>query len=154
MGSVPSLDHQIRIRAFEWLAEQTAIHGDVLPRQLLAEGMKFEGERVPLLGPAGIFRPKYAAYPLSITTVPNSPYDDSFSGTNLLAYRYRGADPHHRDNLGLRRALEDRIPLIYFIGLVPGRYVAMWPVYVVGDEPSALTFTVAVDDLAASVESR
>jgi hypothetical protein len=36
--------------------------------------------------------------------------------------------------------------LIYFHGIVPGLYVAEWPVYIVGDDPSRLTFTVSVDD--------
>lgn len=31
-------DKRIRAAAFEWLAEQVAIHGDVLPRDLLAAG--------------------------------------------------------------------------------------------------------------------
>src|SRR5262249_23227676 len=33
-----------------------------------------------------------------------------------------------------------------FHGIVPGRYMASWPVYIVGDDPAALTFRVAVDD--------
>jgi putative restriction endonuclease len=39
-----------------------------------------------------------------------------------------------------------QVPLIYFHGIVPGRYMASWPVHIVGDDPQALTFTVAVDD--------
>jgi putative restriction endonuclease len=42
--------------------------------------------------------------------------------------------------------MQQRIPLVYFHGLVPGRYLAIWPVYIVGDDPQQLTFTVAVDD--------
>lgn len=38
---------------------------------------------------------------------------------------------------------------MYFHGVVPGKYLAVWPVYIVGDEPQTLTFTVAVDDRAA-----
>jgi putative restriction endonuclease len=29
---------------------------------------------------------------------------------------------------------------------VPGKYLAIWPVFIVGDDPASLTFTVAVDD--------
>src|SRR5690606_32654386 len=36
--------------------------------------------------------------------------------------------------------------LVYLHGIVPGKYLAAWPVYVVGDHPRALTFTVALDD--------
>jgi len=42
--------------------------------------------------------------------------------------------------------MQQQIALIYFHGIVPGRYMASWPVHIVGDDPSALTFTAAVDD--------
>lgn len=58
----------------------------------------------------------------------------------------RGSDPLHHDNVGLRLAMQRRIPLIYFHGIVPGLYVAEWPVYVVGDNPTGLTFTVSVEE--------
>jgi putative restriction endonuclease len=38
-----------------------------------------------------------------------------------------------------------RVPLVYFHGIVPGRYQAEWPVYVTHDDPGSLTFTVLVD---------
>ena len=47
--------------------------------------------------------------------------------------------------------MEERLPLIYFHGLVPGRYVATWPVFIVGDRPEALVFSVAVDDAMHAV---
>jgi len=38
-------DSQIRMKTFDWLAEQTLIHGDVLPRRpLLEKGFIFEGD--------------------------------------------------------------------------------------------------------------
>ena len=139
-------DSRVRVAAFDWLSSRVAEHGDVLPRTLLAEGFVLDGRRVPLLGPQGIFRPAVLReVPLSITTAPHGPYDDTFGG-DLLHYRYRGTDPLHRDNVGLRLAMERRLPLVYFYGLVPGKYVAAWPVFIVVDDPAALTFTVAVDD--------
>ena len=83
---------------------------------------------------------------MSITTAPEGPYDDAFAADGLLRYRYRGTNPDHPDNRGLRSAMERRLPLIYFHGVMPGRYVAAWPVFIVGDDPGALTFSVAVDD--------
>ena len=38
------------------------------------------------------------------------------------------------------------VPLICFHGIVRGKYLAVWPVYIVGDDPGCLTFKVAVDD--------
>ncbi len=142
------LDEQARITAFEWLKEQVSIHGDVLPRALLEKGFIFEGERIPLISPQGIFKPKYLDLPLSITTAPKGPYKDSFSRDGFLFYKYRGTDKLHRDNEGLRQAWYRSTPLIYFHGIVPGRYLAIWPVYVIGDDPKTLTFKIAVDDVA------
>jgi putative restriction endonuclease len=142
-------DLQIRLAAFNWLAEQTDIHGDVLPRDLLRNGFEFEGQQIRLISPQGIFKPQVMDLPLTITTSPNSPYDDAFSASGFLAYRYRGRDPNHRDNVGLRKVYEQKRPLIYLHGIVPGRYLAVWPVFIIADNPARLTFEVAVDDLAS-----
>ena len=140
-------DNRIRAAAFAWLAEQVALHGDVLPRDLLATGFTIDGNRVPLLGPQGIFKPKVLnVFPLSITTAPGGPYNDAFGADGLLRYRYRGIDPLHRENEGLRQAMKHKVPLVYFHGLVPGKYLATWPVYIVGDDAANLVVTVAVDD--------
>lgn len=139
-------DARVRAAAFEWLADQVALHGDVIPRPVLARGFVYEGHRVPLLGPQGIFKPALLQAPLSITTAPDGPYDDAFGRDNLLRYRYRGTNPDHRDNRGLRFAMAENLPLIYLHGVVRGRYVATWPVFIVGDRPESLTFAVAVDD--------
>jgi len=140
-------DLQIRLAAFDWLTDQTDIHGDVLDWSLLKQGFLFQGERVHLVSPQGIFTPAQTQLPLSIRTATEGPYDDSFVQGRFLEYRYRGIDPQHRDNVGLRQLMEQSRPLIYFFGLVPGRYLAVWPVYIVGDHPERLTFDVAVDDL-------
>ena len=125
-------------------------YGDVLSREALAQGFFFEDVRVPLVGPQGIFKPRILEFPLSITTAPDGPYDDAFGKDGLLRYRYRGTDPNHRDNRGLRAAMANRLPLVYFHGIARGRYVAAWPVFVVGDDPTpfAPAFSIAVDDKA------
>lgn len=74
------------------------------------------------------------------------PYQDEVGADNLIRYPYRGTDPNHRDNVGLRLAMRRQVPLVYFHGIVPGLYEAEWPVIIVDDEPAILTFTVAVDD--------
>lgn len=141
-------DTRVRAAAFAWLDKQKAIYGDELPRTLLQQGFMFEGTRVPLISPQGIFKPAILQIaPLSITTVANGPYNDTFSTDNYLHYRYRGTDPNHRDNVGLRTAMTLRIPLIYFYGVAPGRYLPIWPVFIADDDPAALTFTVTVDDM-------
>jgi putative restriction endonuclease len=83
-------------------------------------------------------------FPLSITTTPKGPYNDSFGSDGYLRYAYRGTDPEHRDNVGLRASLTHQVPLVYFHGFMPGKYVAAWPVYVVGDDLRGLRNTLAV----------
>ena len=140
-------DHDARVRggAFDWLAGQVSIYEDGLQRALLLRGFDFDGRRVPFLGPQGIFKPAVMEVPLSITTSPNSPYDDTFGDNDILRYRYRGTDPNHRDNVGLRTAMDYGLPLIYFHGVVPGLYVPMWPVHVVRDSVEDLAFSVTLD---------
>jgi putative restriction endonuclease len=141
------LDHRVRLAAFQWLRAQMDIHGDVLPRSVLADGFVFDGVRVPLLGPQGIFKPGIMTEaPLSITTIPGGPYDDSVGTGGALQYRYRGTDPAHPDNRRLRHAMADQLPLIWFWRVQPGLYLASFPVFIVGDHPARLTFDVHVDD--------
>lgn len=141
------MDEYIRMAAFKWLEKQTSVFGDVLPRNLLEEGFYLDGQRITLIGRQGIWKPKaLKSIPLSITTTINSPYSDSFHG-EYIRYSYMGTDPYHPVNTGLRKALEYQVPLIYFFGLVKSKYLAVWPVFIVGDDPSSLYFTVAADDI-------
>jgi putative restriction endonuclease len=142
-------DARVRTAAFEWLTDQVMRYGDVLPRALLAQGFILDDIRVPLVGPQGIFKPRILEeVPLSVTTAPDGPYDDAFGKDGFLRYRYRGIDPDHRDNRGLRTAMTNRLPLVYFHGIASGRYVAAWPVFVIGDDPTppAPAFSIVVDD--------
>ena len=150
-SDMSDVDSQVRLAAFQFLEEQQGIHGDVLPKTVLSKGFGFRGERVPLIAPQGIFKPKVLELPLTFCTVPPNlqtpaPYNDEVGDDGLIRYRYRGADPDHRDNVGLRTAMKNRIPLIYLYGIVPGQYLPVWPVFVVGDDPSSLTFSVAADE--------
>ena len=138
-------DLKARTAAFDWLAMLVDLHDDVLPWPALKEGFPFEGDRVHVISQQGIFKPKSFTLPLSITTSPRDPYSDTFASGDLV-YKYRGTDPRHRDNVGLREAMRLRVPLIYFHGIEKGKYVAAWPVFIVGDDPATLQFTVAVDD--------
>ena len=147
-------DLRVRLAAFAFLDQQRRLSPDLFDRRTLQRGFEFEGERVPLLAPSGIFKPRVCTLPLSITTVPakedgSRPYNDVIGSDGLLRYRYRGRDAteaNHRDNAGLREAMRSRVPLIYFHGIVEGKYEAEYPVFIVGDSPESLAFTVTVDE--------
>src|SRR6266436_6165109 len=100
------LDTQVRLKAFSFLQQQVALHGNAVPRSVLTRGFDYECTRVPLIGPQGIFKPALLDLPLSFTTVPlvegrPRPYEDEIGDDGLIHYRYRGTDPVHRDNAGL-----------------------------------------------------
>ena len=139
-------DANIRQAAFEWLRQQSELYEEVMPRRILAQGFELAGQRIHLVSQQGIFKPAIMQVPLSITTSPKGPYSDHFGPDGLLRYSYRGTNPEHPDNRGLRFALQNNLPLAYFHGFLPGVYMALWPVYIVGDSPADLTFSVAVDD--------
>ena len=145
------IDAQVRAAVFAFLNEQVALRGErLLPRALLDRGIEVRGARVPLVGPQGIFKPAICAFPISVTTVPvvtgrQRPYEDEATYEGVL-YRYRGTDPSHRDNVGVREAMKRGVPLVYFHGHRPGWYHAEWPVYVVRDDPAQLTFTLLAEE--------
>ena len=146
-------DHAIRVAAGTWLRNQTAGREPELEWSRLVHGFEFRDERISLISQRGIWKPRQMEMPVSIRTSPENPYRDSFDReTKLLLYRYFGSDPGHADNVGLRRLMKMQRPVIYLHGIRPGRYLAIWPTFVVGDDPATLTFTVAVDHPAFAEE--
>jgi putative restriction endonuclease len=143
-----AIDREWRARfaAFEWLADLGAPDNEIA-RTTLTRGFDLDGVRIALMGPQGIWSPAGFRVPLSISTIPSGPYSDHVDPVaNHLRYAYRGTDPEHRDNVGLRRAIAERTPLIYFYRTDPGHYLATFPVYVIGDDRRALMFSVKVDE--------
>jgi putative restriction endonuclease len=144
-----SLSHKIRITIFEWLSIQVNLHGDVLNWQLLSSGFRHEGERVPLIGRQGIWKPAvFDKYPISIRTVPESPYADRITKENTLLYHYRGTNPNHWDNVCLRETMKNRVPLIYLHRIIKGKYYVHWPVYVIGEDRINNMFIIQADTVS------
>jgi len=147
---VPELD--VRIAAFAWLKEHGAANGDVFPGTLLNHGLEYQGRRITLKGAAGIWFPQGFSVPISITTALNGPYRlDDIADDGLLTYAYRGQDPQHRDNQGLREAFRTRTPLIYFREVHDSHYQAIWPVIILEDHPEALLVRAALDPAYADL---
>lgn len=61
-------DSELRMVVFEWLNAQSLIHPTGFPRTLLQQGLSYQGARIPLIGPQGIFKPQSLELPLAITT--------------------------------------------------------------------------------------
>src|SRR3954468_16366423 len=149
------LDAQIRMAAFEQVRQLGEIH-DHLTAAELKPGFAFNGERIPLINPQrDIFKPQQMRFLLSIKTLFPKPggkvwYDDQrevhrqiFEGDEMVDYAFMGQDPGAADNRWLREAFEYRVPIIYFLGIAPGRYQAMLPTFISGWDQTALKARVA-----------
>jgi putative restriction endonuclease len=104
----------------------------------LARGFPFHGVRVPFLNyQKGIYRAAAQTGPaaLSIQTSAKSPYDDEILPDGFL-YAYRAGAIDQPDNQALRAAHELQVPLVYFIGTMPGWYKPVFPCYVRADDPA------------------
>ena len=86
--------------------------------------------------------------PLSIRSSPRGPYENKLGIDKQLRYRYAGTDPQMWVNVAMRAAMEEGVPMIYFHGIENWRYIALSPVFVVGDTPEDLTFTIACEHAA------
>ncbi|MGH7561834.1 MAG: HNH endonuclease [Gemmatimonadales bacterium] len=149
------LDWGLRLAALEAVRRGASASGGVMTRAQMSAGFEFEGAQVPLaLQARGIWKPGRlgpTGAALSITTASVKPgilprYNDTnVSEDGWFEYKYQGTDPSAADNRAVRKAFELGRPLIYFYGIAPGLYEAIAPVYVVGDELTALTFRVGAD---------
>ena len=129
-------DTAMRLAAFAHIKKLVEIR-DGLSASDLAAGFQFGGVRIPLINPRrGIFRPTQMRYVLSIKTVFPKPggkvwYDDQrevhrqiFQGDETIDYAFMGKNPDAADNRWLKEPYENQIPIIYFLGIAPGRYQA------------------------------
>jgi putative restriction endonuclease len=144
------LDFELRLAVFDHVRRLSEAGGGYVAAQVLSEGMLFHGARVPIWNhQKGIFRPAILrdfGAALSIQTAYDGPYDDHDDRVNnRVVYKYRGTDPEHPDNIAVRRAMELARPLLYLVGVAPGKYTATFPWYVVGDRPADLAFELVTD---------
>src|SRR4051812_2106533 len=111
--------------AMDWLTGLIAEDTEGVSFDELATFL-FEGEGTPLMDrQRGIRKPARLKAALSIRTSyapPGQapPYADTEGPDGLLRYKYRGHDPHHPENVALRRAFQDGLPLIWFVATQPG----------------------------------
>jgi putative restriction endonuclease len=138
-------DFLIRTAAFDWLSRTANPETGMIPWKELQQGFMFGDTRISLASMQGIFKPKVMQLPLSIRTSPEDPYGDGFEGKDVLLYKYFGTNPAHPANVGLREAMKRRLPLVYLKGISPGNYCAVWPVYIIGDDPANLLFRATAD---------
>ena len=147
---VPGPEDVIREQAIIHVQALAARSGGLVRREQL-EAVALQGETLRFIAPQqGIWTPKGFSAGLSILTTavrPNErpPYEDAIGPDNYPRYNWRGADPLHHDNQSLRRAMEQRKPLIWFVGIIPGLFRPFCPVWLADEEPEQRQFVVALD---------
>jgi putative restriction endonuclease len=107
----------------------------------------FNGEPVKLVVQQGIRKPRGLDAALTIRTTWTSPrgeapYTDEVGPDGRLRYKWRGTDPRLSDNRALRVAMERQAPLAYFYPVADGVYEAIYPVFLVDEDPANHEFTV------------
>jgi putative restriction endonuclease len=140
-------DLELRRAALDRVRDLQRQYTDVIPLRALAEGFQFNGQRLSFGSfYSGIFRPKEMAGPaaLCLVTAPPKqnrppPYEDRFDDeSGRFTYRFRDAASTtptalaaaERDNATILAAHRLAVPLIYFVGIGPGQYSAIAPVFV------------------------
>ena len=140
------LSHSIRLEVFHWLQSIAPLKDNVLNWNDLTRGFKYKGKNIVLIGAKGIWKPKEInQYPISISSVQKSYYQDRIIDDNTLHYSYRGTDRNHYDNIALRESMNDKIPLVYMHQIAKGKYFVAWPTFIVKDEPERLRFLARVE---------
>lgn len=144
-------DEHLRASAFAYLDSLRARFGDRLTSQQLS-AFEFEGKRLSLLQHMrGIRTVSGLEAALSIRTTYSAhpedrPYEDSEGPDGYLRYKWQGTHPDSYDNVALRRAMELGRPLVYFMGIAPGQFIPLYPIWLVGEEASHHQFVVAMDE--------
>jgi putative restriction endonuclease len=141
-------DAQVRQALFDQVNRLAALEDGIPDSVELSGGSEFDGERIPLINPQrGIFKPRQMARLLSIKTVfPRRGarvwYDDQreahrqiYAGDDVVDYQFMGTDPNSPDNRWLLDAMQQQIPVIYFLWVSPGRYRPIIPTFIVGLAP-------------------
>ena len=163
MASSQGFEERARAACLEAIRYRQAVHGDVLPVEVLQDPVMVEGEPLALfMLQRGIHKPRQLDGALALTTTPpkqgvEAPYADRFGSDGMFLYHYRdprsaSARAHAQadaDNEAVRVAMRRRLPVIYFYGIVPGRYRPFYPAYVVADHPDRREFSLDLTELGA-----
>lgn len=142
----------VRAAALSWLTEVTLDGTKPVDRGTLTNDFRPGGERFPLIDAGrGIRRPRGWSAALSImTAAPKSgtarPYDDGEGPDGLHRYKLRRDARGRAENDSLRAALAQQAPLIWFFGLEPGVFQAIFPVHLIAEEPADDQFVMALTE--------
>lgn len=149
------LDTRVRLAMFAHLDRVAMSHPEGIPSTVI-NSFEFEGAPLRLIVQPGIRKPAALSAALTIRTTYTppgaaAPYEDEMGLDGNLRYKWRGTDPQHADNQALREAMRRRVPLAYFYPVARGVYQAIYPVYLVEEDPERHEFAVELVELADRV---
>lgn len=145
-------DQALRVAAFEFL---NALELRTGLRTVWREDVavfEFRGRRIPLMPTQqGIRKPAGMDTAISFVTKfatdeAHRPYADEIGADGYLRYKWRGSDPAYPENVGMVRAMERGLPLIWFKGVARAGYMPVYPVWILGNEPEFTQFVVSFDE--------
>lgn len=155
MAPADDLDARMRSAMFAHLDRVSTMHPDGVPSDVI-NSFTFEGQPLRLIVQPGIRKPAHLSAALTIRTTytrprAEAPYDDEVGADGNLRYKWRGTDAGHADNLALREAMGRRLPLAYFYPVARGVYQAIYPVFLVDEDPDRYEFAVEFAEPSATV---
>jgi putative restriction endonuclease len=149
-------DLRLRETIFAWLRVQK-LHKPLFSRQDLAS-FEFQGRTVRLIGTQtgiwwlkGLSEGAVGIWSAYVPEGQKRPYEDTFGDDGFMRYKWRGSDSQTADNRALRFAMENGLPLVFYKGIAyePGTMTqiaeAIFPVYLIAEEPQFQQFVVAME---------
>ena len=143
-------EHALRREAMAWLALRTNDGRDAISRDELTR-FTFRGERLTLIDQGrGIRKPAACQAALTIMTVytPDGrakPYEDVLGSDGLPRYKMRADARGSAENRAVEDARALGLPVIWLVGVRPGWFQAVFPVYVMAAETHLDQFVLAYD---------
>lgn len=135
----PARNNQIRNAASYHIKRLIQQEGDIITWGAITKGFDFEDEQILFCNRAvGIFKPRQLTDGAALSIRSSRPsrsareaqYEDEVIGEGVFRYKLQGDDPTNHHNSLLVRAMEQRLPLIYFLGLADALYTVIYPTYI------------------------
>jgi putative restriction endonuclease len=140
----------LRLDAFAWIESRQQEKGWLSWDELLHD-YHFHGMHIALIGQRGIINPSVLDETLCVQTSFKSPYLDDNS-TGPVTYKFEAQHgPTAGSNIKLRRALANRVPIVYLQGVATGKYVAWVNVFVVQEDLENEHVVIDLDPAASAL---
>lgn len=150
---------KVRLATFEHLRRLREDNDGAVPSGLLEERLLVDGVPIAIMSrQKGIHKPAELDAALTVKTSWTGTYDDRMDTgeMGIVHYHYRDPMTESRralqgataDNRAVRRAMANRLPVAYLMGVEKGWYLPFAPVNVIGDDQAAREFAVDLTELA------